>query len=443
MNAINRTHDRFDPKMEDEALKATRVLYFTGQYPRISDLFIQREVVALRELGLCVRTAAVRRPGKDAATAPLDREATHYLLPANPLRILSAHIRSFFSNPRGYLRAAALVPRLMTGGLRDCFLQIAYFVEAGLLAEHMRGLRVTHLHNHFANSSCSVAMLAARMSGTPFSFTLHGPAIFFEAAKWRLDLKLRAAAWVNCISHFCASQAAVFAPDAAHKFRILRCAVDPLQYANDRSVESGALQSGRRFLFVGRMATVKGLPVLFEALQPVVKAFPDFELRLVGDGPQRAEFEAAVRARGLKRNIRFLGALNASEVRAELATADAFVLPSYAEGVPVVLMEAMAAGVPVIATRIAGIPELIADGRSGLLVSPASAPALTTAIENLLAMPTSARAGIIRNARETVEREFNLRHEAAKLKQWFLQSARSTQLKAPELEQSPRETARV
>ena len=231
MNAIHRPDDR--PEAAEEPTPGSaRVLYFTGQYPRISDLFIQREVVALRELGLWVQTAAVRRPGKDAATAPLDREAPHYLLPANPIRILRAHIRSFFSNPRGYVRAVALLPELMTGGLRDSLLQCAYFAEAGLLAEHMRISGVTHLHNHFANSSCSVAMLAACISGTPFSFTLHGPAIFFEAAKWRLDLKLRAAAWVNCISHFCASQAAVFAPDAAHKFRILRCAVDPHQYAD-------------------------------------------------------------------------------------------------------------------------------------------------------------------------------------------------------------------
>ena len=298
MNAIHRPDDR--PEAAEEPTPGSaRVLYFTGQYPRISDLFIQREVVALRELGLWVQTAAVRRPGKDAATAPLDREAPHYLLPANPIRILRAHIRSFFSNPRGYVRAVALLPELMTGGLRDSLLQCAYFAEAGLLAEHMRISGVTHLHNHFANSSCSVAMLAACISGTPFSFTLHGPAIFFEAAKWRLDLKLRAAAWVNCISHFCASQAAVFAPDAAHKFRILRCAVDPHQYADATSGESR--EQCRRFLFVGRMATVKGLPVLFEALQPIVQAFPDFELRLAGDGPQRDEFEAAVRARGLER----------------------------------------------------------------------------------------------------------------------------------------------
>ncbi|ANT60171.1 colanic acid biosynthesis glycosyltransferase WcaL [Salipiger sp. CCB-MM3] len=393
-----------------------KLAYLTGEYPRASDTFIQREVAALRAMGHEVLTCSIRTTGAEHLVGPEQRAEhaqTFKVLEAcrAPLRLLRAHARCLRS-PSRYLRALALAWRTAPKGLKGRVYNLIYFAEAGVLADHLAAAGVQHLHNHIAKASCTVAMLASELSGIPYSFTIHGPDIFFEPHHWRIDEKTRRAQFVACISAYCRAQLMCFA-DAADwpKLRIVHCGIDPERYAP-------AAQSGQSLLFVGRLAGVKGVPVLLRALADLAPRHPDLRLRLIGDGPERGALERKAAELGLTQRVEFLGYRSQAEVAEALSAADIFVLPSFAEGVPVVLMEAMAAQLPVVTTRIAGVPELVEHGASGLLVPPGEAGALAAALDSLLSDP-DARRRMGAAGRAKVIAEFDIKTEAAKLSALF------------------------
>lgn len=405
-----------DPPPDSE-LRPT-VAYVTGEYPRATDTFIQREVVALRHLACEVKTFSVRPTGTEHHVGAVQRgelATTITIQPVNPLRAFSSHVACAVVNPRGYFGAAVLALRAGQPGVRGLIYQGFYFAEAGILARHLRRAGVRHVHNHFANSSCSVTMLASVMSAVPFSFTIHGPAIFFEPRSWRIDTKIARARFVVCISQFCKSQAMVFC-EARHwsKLAVVHCGIDSNRYirrshANDKT----------RLLFVGRLAGVKGLPILIEAFAKL----PDgVRLCIVGDGPMRMELEADVDRRGLADRVEFLGYQSEDRVAEELARTDVFVMASFAEGLPVVLMEALASQVPPVATRIAGVAELVDHGRSGLLVAPADPDSLAEAILSLVENP-ELRQAMGEHGRRIVEAEFDSVTEAERLRRLMLTRA--------------------
>ena len=390
-----------------------RIAYMTGQYPRATATFIQREVVGLRRNGVHVETFAARAPADHeyvAAEQQQERDNTYYLLPPKPLNLIAAHGRLLFRSPRRYLSSLALAARTGGAGLKALVWQGFYFAEAGLVADRVLRRGLAHLHNNFADSSCSVAMLAAAMGGFDFSFTMHGPTEFFEPYRWRLDEKISRAKFVVCISHFCRSQAMIFAPpESWDHLHIVHCGVDPQMYAP--RVHNGA---GTRVLFVGRLARVKGLPVLLEALSLLKEKRPDLHLTIAGDGPDRAAIEELIRRLGLQSRAGILGYQSEAQVRDLLRQSDVFAMASFAEGVPVVLMEAMASGVPVVAPGIAGIPELVEDGRSGFVVPPADAASFADRIDRLLG-DAGLRNQFGREGRSKIEREFSLNGECDRL----------------------------
>ncbi|WP_439124335.1 glycosyltransferase [Marivita sp.] len=363
-----------------------KIAYLTGEYPRASDTFIQREVANLRALGHEVLTCSIRTTGAEHLVGAEQREEhkrTFKVLDAvkSPFMTIKAHLR-WVAEPARYLSALGLAWRTAPKGIKGRLYNLIYFVEAGVLAAKLADEGVTHLHNHIAKASCTVAMLAGELSGIRWSFTIHGPDIFFEPHHWRIDEKAARASFVSCISHFCRSQLMCFAdPKHWDKLHIVHCGVDPSRYAPNPE------RTGLQALFVGRLAGVKGVPILIEAMSQLCEKYPDLMLRLVGDGPDRKTLESEVAQRGLQNRIVFLGYKSQAEVAEELAQTDVFVLPSFAEGVPVVLMEAMASQVPVLATRIAGIPELVEDGISGRVVPPGDVEAFTKALDELLSVP--------------------------------------------------------
>lgn len=381
----------------------------TGQYPRATSTFIQRDVAGLRRNGVHVETIAARPPAAHeyvGAEQQAERDRTYYLLPPNPLKLLKAHARLLLTGPGRYFSAMRLALRTRSPGVKALVWQFAYFAEAGLVADRMRQRGLTHLHNNFADSSCSVAMLAAAVGGFEFSFTMHGPTEFFEPYRWRLDEKIRRAKFVSCISHFCRSQAMVFSPpEAWEKIRIVHCGVDPDAYRPGRHEGRGW-----RVLFVGRLAAVKGLPVLLEAAAQLTPSHPDLQLTLAGDGPDLKLIKAMIERLGLSGHARILGYQSEEQVSRLLGEHDVFAMASFAEGVPVVLMEAMAAGVPVVAPHIAGIPELIDDGRNGFLVPPGDPAALAARVHELLE-DAALRTRLAAAGRLKVENDFNLRTE--------------------------------
>jgi colanic acid/amylovoran biosynthesis glycosyltransferase len=390
-----------------------RIAYLTGEYPRATDTFIQREVITLREMGVDVHTFSVRRTGDEHIVGEeqkLERDRTFYILPPNPINLLLAHLSLLLASPKKYLQAIKLALSTSQPGLRGAFYQLFYFLEAGILAKQIKEREIVHLHNHIVEASGTVAMIAAEMGDFTYSFTLHGPYIFFRPHQWRLDEKIKRALFVCCISHYARSQGMIFAStERWNRMHIIHCGVDPALFDvvshND---------SGKRLLFVGRLAAAKGLPILLESLVTLRRLHPDIILTVVGDGPDRQNLELLSAQLGLSQNVNFVGYKSQAEVRNYFQQTDIFVMSSFAEGIPVVLMEAMAAGVPVVATQIAGVSELVEDSVNGYLVPPGDTVSLTERIEKLLS-DDKLRAAFGTAGRIKVEKDFNIHHEVARL----------------------------
>jgi glycosyltransferase involved in cell wall biosynthesis len=396
------------------------IAYLTGDYPKVSHTFILREVEAVRAAGLKVLTCSIRKPTAADFTGPEEQRAqaeTFYVIAAakRPLHLLAAHGRAFAKSPARWARTLALAFRMRAPGLKALIWQLFYFLEAGVLADHLTRNKVSHLHNHFGNSSCSVAVLAAELAGIPFSFTEHGPAIFFEVDRWSLPEKIARAKFVVAITHFCRSQLMLFS-DPAHwsKIAIVHCGVVPEAYRRDPG------GTGKRVAFVGRLDPVKGALLLIEALAEVLKAHPDATLTLAGDGPARAGAEARAAELGIANSVRFAGFMTQGQVADLLANSDMLVLPSFAEGLPVVYMEALASRIPVVASRVAGVQELVEDGVSGFTVPPGDVPSLTDRILRLMDDPARARA-MGEAGRKAVEARHDIRAEGAWLATLFRQ----------------------
>jgi colanic acid/amylovoran biosynthesis glycosyltransferase len=371
-----------------------RIAYVCSRYPAVSHTFIQREVAALRRLGLDVDTVAVRRAAPEEVLSQADRaeaQATYAIIPARPWHLVRAHATALLRYPRAYRttlgRALALAPR----GARGRLWQLFYFGEAVVLWDRARRRGVSHLHAHFANVGSDVALLAATLGRAAgrgprlWSMTMHGSTEFYDVAAYRLAAKVRDASFVACVSDFTRSQLMLLTEEEQWpKLRLVRCGVDPALFGEvPRNGDGGRL----RVLTVGRLVAGKGYSLLLEALADVGARGHDVALDVVGEGPAGDALCERAAALGLDGRVRWLGAVGQDEIRRHYAEADAFCLPSFAEGVPVVLMEAMAMALPVVATRIAGIPELIDDGESGLLVAPARSDELADALARLAGSP--------------------------------------------------------
>lgn len=393
------------------------IAYVTGLYPKVSHTFIQREVIALRKLGLDIRTCSVRR-AQPATTRGLgqaaEAAATFVILDAarNPIRLACAHLRQIARHPNRWLSALRLAITMRSPGLKSLLWHVFYFAEAGVLANHARRCGFTHLHNHFGDASATVTMLASEMTGIPFSMTLHGPTVFLEPRRWRLDMKIAKSSFVVCISQFCQSQAMLFSNEESwHKLRVVHCGIDPGIYMPGQ-------RQGKKVVFVGRLDPVKGASLLVDAFAEIRSKHPDATLTLAGDGPARKSLEKKCHGLGLSGAVTFSGFIDEVAVADLLHDSDLLVLPSFAEGLPVVLMEAMATGLPVVASHIAGIPELVRDSENGILIPAGDTKALVAAMDRLLADP-ALRRHMGQNGRATVISEFDIETEARRLANFF------------------------
>jgi colanic acid/amylovoran biosynthesis glycosyltransferase len=393
-----------------------RIAYLASRYPQVSHTFIQREVGAVRRAGLTVETLAIRRAQPDEVLSRADREEferTTSLLPVSPTKLISVQVRALRTAPFAYLRTLGTALRLTPGGARGTLWQLFYFAEAILMWSLCAERGIRHVHVHFANVSADVAMLATifggRASATEtwtWSFTMHGPTEFYDVRHHRLAEKATDADFVVCISDFARSQLMALLPEKAWpKLRVVHCGVDPAIYARPEPAQRA--QQGIEVLCVGRLVPEKGQTILLEAIAHLRGAGRDVRCSFVGDGPSRELLETAIRERGLGGAVRLLGSVGQDEIRTAYSEADVFCLPSFAEGVPVVLMEAMSMELPVVTTRIAGIPELVTDGVNGLLVPPGRADELAAALQRLVD-DLSLRRRLGARARETVIASFEI-----------------------------------
>ena len=388
------------------ANSSSPIAYLTGEYPAASHPFMRREIAALRAEGRNVITCALT-PGKTDASEAAE---TFYVTRAatSPATFFKA-LGFGFSRIDRLWRAFRLAIKTSAPGPTALFYQMSYLIRALVLARHLTDKGVYHLHNHFADASCSVAMLTSELTGIPFSLTMHGPSVFFEPNHWRLDEKIARAKFTACISSFCRSQGMIFA-DQAHwpKMKIVRSGVTPNLYDRENRT------SGHNLIFIGDLRAVKGVAVLLHALVEIKDQVPDVHLTLIGEGEERSMLERLAQDLGLGSAVTFAGSKTEGEITEALKTADLFVLPSFAEGMPEGVIEAMASGLPVVASRIAGMSEVIGDGRGGELVPPGSEQSLIMVISTLLNDPEM-RQKMGQEARATVETMFDSTREAAKI----------------------------
>jgi colanic acid/amylovoran biosynthesis glycosyltransferase len=254
--------------------------------------------------------------------------------------------------------------------------------------------------------------MAASIAGIPFSLTIHGPGEFDRPLDLALDLKISRASFVAAVTEFGRSQLYRWSnPVDWPKIRIIHCGVEPIFL--DR--EPDLPPSSPHLVCVGRLAEQKGQLVLIEAAGKLASEGVDFTISLVGDGPMRGLLEAAIERLGLEARVQIVGWRGAEGVRDAILGARALVLPSFAEGLPVVIMESLALGRPVISTYVAGIPELVEPGTCGWLVPAGSVEELTKALREVLASPVEDLARMGLEGSRRVAQRHDSRIEARKL----------------------------
>lgn len=387
-----------------------RIAYLVSQYPASSHTFIRREIEALRARGADIQIYSVRPPSQDELASDRDKAAfaeTTYLLPMSPLVLIRSFIWALVAQPRSYFSTLRLALNHRAPGMRAWLWSIFYFAEAIVLARALRADGIDRLHNHFANAGANVGLFATQFLGIPWSLTLHGISETDYPAGLLLARKIEAAEFVACVSWFGRAQAMRITPvEQWSKLSIVRCGIDldEMRSAGRRSAGSAV----DRIVCVGRLSPEKGQLGLLEAVAGIKGHGSRFELVLVGDGPDRDVVERHVRELGLQSSVRLLGRLSEADTIAEIASAKLLVLPSFMEGLPIVLMEAMALKVPVVASRVAGVPELIQDGIEGLLFQPSDWIDLRYKIEAVLtAKPFGACMSAA--ALQRIETEFDIR----------------------------------
>jgi colanic acid/amylovoran biosynthesis glycosyltransferase len=407
-----------DPRVEHSAGNGRVVAYLINQYPKVSHTFIRREILALEAQGVVIDRYALRgwnAPVQDAADRR-EQSSTRYLLAGGIAPLLGALAMAFVTAPLRLLRAAALALRMSRHSHRPWPLHLVYLAEASRLAAWLRRSRAGHLHAHFGTNSAEVAMLAHALGGPPYSFTVHGPEEFDAPHALGLAEKIRRSAFVVAISSYGRSQLYRWvAHDQWAKVQVVHCGVD----AAFRAAPPSVAASPRRLVCVGRLCEQKGQLLLLAAAAELIARGTDLELVLAGDGEMRPAIEARVDALGLRERVRITGWIDGSRVREEILAARALVLPSFAEGLPVVIMEAMALRRPVISTYVAGIAELVRQGEDGWLVPAGDVGALQDAMVACLETPVDVLARMGEGARERVLVRHSVDDEAAKLARLF------------------------
>lgn len=374
---------RSDP--EAEAARAEpplRLAYLTTTYPEVSHTFIRREIQELEARGHRVERLSVREPGSELVD-PLDRaerERTWYCLRRLPRELA-------FALPRDlgrFLSALRTTIEMARVSHRGWLVGFAYLLEALVVKRRLDSLGVQHLHVHFGTNAAAVARLVRRLGGPPYSLTVHGPAELDAAIGFSLGGKIEDAEFVVAISDYCGAQLRRWVgPEHWHKIRVVRCAVEERLFEQATPVDPDS----RTVVCVGRLTAQKGQLLLLEALRLLVRDGVDLRLVLAGDGEMRPEIEQRIAEFGLGDRVEITGWIDSGEVVRRLRSARAMVLPSFAEGLPVVIMEALALERPVLSTYIAGIPELVEPGESGWLVPAGNAVALARALRDVMETP--------------------------------------------------------
>lgn len=398
-----------------------KIAYLTSQYPAVSHTFVMREVHALRDIGFDIETFSVRRAApQDCLDTSMqtERERTRSLLPPDIMEMMRACAWVLLTRP---LRAArALAWGVLRRGSQQAgrLKGLAYFLEGVQLAQWLERHGFDHLHCHFGNAGSSTGLIGARLAGIPFSITCHGSELR-DIDKNRLVEKIHEAGFIVCVTHYGRVQLMMVCPPHLwEKLHVVHCGAPPVMAAPP--LVRGDSNSTSEILCVGRLSREKGHVVLLDALRRLRDRGVACRCTLVGDGPLRGEVESRIADLGLTDSVVLTGALAPDDVVRHYVSADVVVLASFSEGAPVVLMEAMSYGRPVVATNVGGVSELVEHGRTGTLVAPGDAGALSRAIADVLDDRDRA-AAMGEAARRHVGAVFNVAQSAERLGRLFRQ----------------------
>jgi glycosyltransferase involved in cell wall biosynthesis/GT2 family glycosyltransferase len=364
-----------------------RIAELINQYPQASHTFVRREIEGLESAGFEVLRFSIRETTEGLAD-PTDRaelEKTRSLLGGSKWALLGALVWALARNPLGLIRSASACLSQWSRSERGLLVHAAYLAEACLLFRWCREGGLSWIHAHFGTNAATVARLCRRLGGPPFSFTVHGPEEFDHPHALSLPDKMNDAAFTVAISEYGRSQLMRWADQETWpRIHVVRCGipVGSISSSPEPPPDTG------RLLCVARLAEQKGLFVLLDAMAALGRDGVPCQLRIIGDGPLRAAIEKRIRELDIEEVVTLLGWQDGETVLEELRSARGFVLPSFAEGLPVVLMEALGAARPVVTTYVAGIPELVEDRKNGWLVPAGSSHALARAMRPLLETPS-------------------------------------------------------
>lgn len=404
-----------------------RIAYLTNQYPKISHTFIRREIDAVlrADSNLEVFRYSIR-PTPDRLLDPADiaeQQVTDVVLNHGFLNLLLATLRVLLTRPLKFLKSFLMAFRLGRHASQGFLWHLFYLAEAAWLLLQFQTKQISHVHVHFGTNPATVALLCRVLGGPTYSFTVHGPEEFDRPESLHLRTKIEHCKFVVAVSSFGRSQLCRWSAFRDwHKIQVVNCGLP----SEDLDQNETPIEDNRRLVCVGRLSEQKGQFLLVEAARILRDAGMDFQLILVGDGELRKEIEQLIAAAKLQNCVRLIGWQTSQQVRDWLQRSRAFVLPSFAEGLPVSIMEAFAAGRPVVSTYIAGIPELVRQSQNGWLVPAGSSAALAAALKDVLETSTNVLSEMGSQGKRLVQVQHRADSEAIKLARHFLNAETQT-----------------
>lgn len=405
------------------------IAYLINQYPKVSHSFIRREILALERQGVRVQRIALRGWEGDLVDAEdfSERERTRYVLRDGLGGLLRSMTKMALASPARFFAGMKLAFRMSRRSDKSLPYHLIYFAEGCRIAEWLRDEGIAHLHAHFGTNSAEVAMLAAEVGGFRYSLTIHGSEEFDKPEFIGLGEKIRRASFVAAVTSYCRSQL-YRAVEHSHwgKVHVVHCGVEHAFHGNAEQ----ALSTRPRFVCVGRLCEQKAQQLLVEAVALLARKGTDVELVLAGDGEMRGEVMTMIARHNLHDRVRITGWISGEQVRQELLEARALVMASFAEGLPVVIMEAMSLRRPVLTTWITGIPELVREGESGWLYPPGSVEELAAAMERCLATPDDELLRMGERARVRVLERHDSDREAGKMVTLFRQAEQNSMVES-------------
>jgi len=413
-----------------------KIGYFTNQYPKVSHSFIRREILALEKMGTSISRYALKSDRNELIDQNDIEEykKTKYILSTSKLNIIKVCILRFIKNPLLWINAFLLTNKMGYKSERGLFRHYIYFLEACILSEWVEKDNIQHLHAHFGTNSASISLLTSKLSEVPYSFTVHGPEEFDKPNFISLPEKIKNAAFVVAISSFGKSQLfRLVHNEYWEKIKVVHCGLEASFYENNGQKyqnnndnnDKNDNNDNTKIICIGRLCEQKGQVLLLDALNIVKKRNIDFNIKLIGDGEMRPEIENKIDQYKLANNVTITGWMNSVQIKHEIQKSQFTVLPSFAEGLPVVIMESMSLEKPVISTYIAGIPELIENDVNGWMVPAGDTEQLADTIQKVLSKDSNTLKEIGIKAREKVIKRHNIDIEAKKLQSHFLSSINS------------------